>query len=214
VGSSWCPRCGSDLVAPSAYSSAWRCGQHGDVLPLRLYHRLDPADLDHVRSRAEVPLWLPDPLPLGWQLAGLAAVGDDRSRIRATVTAFRGPAPLGGEGEWLIVAEEPGIGLGSGYAGLSHTEPTWPPTAPPPAKIHALGHPTPLWAVSADLVDRSSYVGEAGGVWLWMIGFPADAGYALMENLFVSDGRWGSVPPIPATTPTNRLRPLPPDRAG
>lgn len=157
-----------------------------------------------------MPLWLPDPMPLGWQFSGLAAVGDDRSRIRATVTAFRGPAPLGGDGEWLVIAEEPGIGLGSGYAGASDPEPAWPPDDPAPARIHAFGHPTPLWAVASTFSDRCVYVGEADGVWIWMIGFPADAGYALMEGLSIGDARRGSLPTLDAAPTSHRLRPIRP----
>ena len=116
VGSSWCPRCGAELIGPSAYDSDWRCARHGRTLPLTVFEQLDDATMSHIRDRAEVPLWLPDPMPAGWLLSGLAAVGDSRSRLRATAVACRGPAPLGGEGEWLIVAEEPGIGLGAALA--------------------------------------------------------------------------------------------------
>ncbi len=140
-------------------------------------------------------------------MTGLAAVGDARSRLRATVASFTGPAPLGGAGEWLIVAEEPGIGLGAGYAQTASGAPPASTGAPPSAKIHALGRPTPLWAVAGRTDDRSAYVGEAEGVWLWLISFPADAGYALLEDLTLTDIRNGHPPAIPAIGLSDRLRP-------
>ena len=210
MGSSWCPRCGAELLPPSAYSSDWRCADHGGVLPLNAFHRLEPADLEHVAAGAEVPVWLPDPLPIGWSLSGLAAVGDLRSRFRATVTAFGGPAPLGGEGEWLLVAEEPAIGLGAAYAQSAAVDLSVPELdqAGPPAKVHALGRPTPLWPTPSRRADRSAYVGEAEGVWLWLIGYPADAGYAVLENLVLTDARDGLPADLPRGEPSLRMRPV------
>lgn len=207
MGTSWCPRCGVDLLPPSAFSSAWRCATHGEVLPLHPFRGLDSASLRHVQGEAEVPLWVPDPLPGGWELAGLGAVGDTRTRLRATVTSFRGPAPLGGIGEWLFIAEEPGIGLGASYANAQEVLQALPATGDPQAKIHALGHPTPLWCVPTADDERSVYVGEAGGVWLWLVSFPSDAGYAVLEDLALSDARGGRVPALPIGEKSNRLRP-------
>jgi hypothetical protein len=197
------------LLPPSAYSSEWRCGEHGGVLPLNAFHRLEAPDFEHVAAAAEVPVWLPDPLPVGWALAGLAAVGDLRSGFRATATAFIGPAPLGGEGEWLLVAEEPAIGLGAAYALSAPVELTAAELdqGGPPAKVHALGRPTPLWPAPSRRPDRSAYVGEAEGVWLWMIGFPADAGYAVLENLVLTDARDGLPADLPRSAPSLRMRP-------
>jgi hypothetical protein len=175
-----------------------------------VYHRFDVADLEHVRSNAEVPLWLPEPRPQGWKLAGLAAVGDGRSRIRATVTAWAGPAPLGGDGEWLLIAEEPGIGLGASYAGtdeLALTDGGPAGHGQPSSKIHAVGRPTPLWSVPSVNSDRSAYVGEAAGVWLWLVSYPADAGYAVLEDFELTDIRIGAIPELPTTTHSTRLRP-------
>ena len=210
VGSSWCPRCGAELTPPSAYSSSWRCALHGAALPLRAYHRLDVADLDHLRSNAEVPFWVPEPMPLGWTLTGMAAVGDGRSRLRATVSAWTGPAPLGGQGQWLVVAEEPGIGLGASYAMAAEPADSdigSPGHRMPTSRIHTLGRPTPLWAAESAADDRSAYVGEAAGVWLWVVSFPADAGYAVLDDVGLADARQGLTPILPTSAAPNRLRP-------
>jgi len=207
VATSWCPRCGADLVAPSVFDSAWRCGRHGPTLPLVEFHHLDAATMEHIRRQKEVPLWLPDPLPPGWLLAGLAAVGDGRSGFRATVTAFRGPGPLGGTGEWLIVAEEPGIGLGAGYAGGGDDSLQRAASGVPAAKITVRGHPRAIWPVLEAAPDRSAYVGEAAGVWLWLVGLPADAGYAVLENLAISDAGLRELPTVANADRSRWLRP-------
>ena len=207
MGTSWCPRCGADLIAPSAFDSAWRCSTHGKTLPLAEFHRIEESTISHIRNQAEVPLWLPDPMPLGWQLSGLAAVGDSRSRYRATVAAFRGPAPLGGLGEWLIVAEEPGIGLGSSYAGSGGSTPQQAAGSLPAAKLLVRGHLSSIWPVPETAPDRSAYVGEAAGVWLWLVGLPADAGYAVLENLAISDLRHRHVRIAEAADRSRWLRP-------
>jgi hypothetical protein len=208
MGFSWCPRCGTDLAAPSEGDKTWRCPRHGHTLPLTILARLDDPAIRHVCEHAEVPLWLPDPMPVGWTLAGMATVGDLPDGFRATVVSLRGPAPLGGTGEWLIVAEEPGIGLGASYAGTLMTAPPPGSTEVPSAKVHALGHPTPLWPVPDTLPDRSAYVGEAAGVWLWLVSFPADAGYAVLEDLAVTDLRSQQhLPPLETAELSLRLRP-------
>ena len=114
-----CPRCLERVDPPGLRSSAWVCHEHGEVYP---FHRrtLAPTaeSVDWLVARAGVPVWVPWPLPPGWLVTGTAHAGDERTGARATVVALSGPAPLGGAGELLLVAEEPGIGLGARIAGL------------------------------------------------------------------------------------------------
>lgn len=279
MGSAWCPRCGSELIAPSAFDSSWRCPRDGRTLPLTEYHHLDADTIRHIRTHSEVPLWFPDPVPPGWRLAGLASVGDSRSNFRATVAAFQGPAPLGGTGEWLFVAEEPGIGLGSGYVGRSEAadwigpldtstsrtaatraevrdggsvdtagsdpppgsgpspgDPVGPDLVGPdpggtpahagrgrdpfnpggleaqPVRISVRGHSTPIWPVTGVAPNLSAYRGEAAGVWLWVIGLPADAGYAVLDDLGVTDMDRHPIEPVPPAARSRLLRPGSGDR--
>ena len=123
-----CPRCGRTLQQPTAWSSAWRCDWHGEVHPLLpafspsrdgldgLLHRLRP-------GTAGVPVWLPWPLPVGWLVAGFAGAGDERTGVRACAVALAGPNPLGGPADMVVVAEEPGVGLGAALAGLDSVDP-------------------------------------------------------------------------------------------
>ncbi|GAA5077057.1 hypothetical protein HNP84_003640 [Thermocatellispora tengchongensis] len=129
-----------------------------------------------MRRNSRVPVWLPWPLPPGWLVAGFAEAGDDRRGAGASVVAVAGPSVLHGPADLLIVAEEPGVGLGAGLAGIDGPDPgAGFGEGPPHAKIEILGHPTPLWCVDG-VPDRAVYAGEALGNWLWTIAWPAEAG--------------------------------------
>lgn len=139
-------------------------------------------------------------MPAGWTMAGLGYAGDERIRARACVIACTGPAPLGGKAEMLLVAEEPGVGLGAGYAGLDGPDPgpgSGPAFATSPgvtearaATVRVSGHPIALWTVPAP-ADRCVVVGEAEGRWLWAILWPAEAGYLFAEEMALHDLREG-----------------------
>jgi hypothetical protein len=145
--------------------------------------------LQQAAATAAVPIWLPWPLPKGWLVTGVAHAGDDRTGARATALACTGPAPLGGACDLVVVAEEPGVGLGARYAGLDTLDPgAVPDDRPPDAKIHAAGHPTAVWELaSAD--DRAVYIGEALGCWLWAVLWPGNAGFLLIDDFHLVDLR-------------------------
>jgi hypothetical protein len=186
-----CPRCQAQVIPPGPYASQWRCSAHGAVAPLRLLRAATDEGLAHIAGLAKVPTWMPIVDTPGWEITELGFAGDGRTGARATVLAAVGPAPLGAAGEraeLIVVAEEPEVGLGAAYAGhlRSETRPTL--DGPPAAKILAGGHPTPLWSIG-EQDDRAAFVGEAGGVWLWMVLFPASAGYLLAEPISLVDVR-------------------------
>jgi hypothetical protein len=124
-------------------------------------------------------------------VTGIGWVGDDHDGIRGTVVACSGPAPLhGGPADLLLVAEEPGIGLGTRLAGIPGADPG--PfledglCGTPHAKVRAAGWPMPLWTVKSS-ADRCAYVGEAKGCWLYLVAWPASAGYLFAEDLTLVD---------------------------
>ena len=54
------------------------------------------------------------------------------------------------------------------------------------------GWPTPLWSVLEDpdlAHDRSVWVGEAGGAWLWLVVWPETADLLLHDGLSLVDLR-------------------------
>ncbi|WP_344601317.1 DUF6758 family protein [Sporichthya brevicatena] len=187
-----CARCGRPVRAPGIWSNSWRCEVHEDVEPLapvglptreRIEREL------HAGPSPDVPFWLPWPLPTGWLATGITHAGDDRHGVRATAVAFTGPNPVGGPADLVIVAEEPGVGLGARCAGLAGPDPgTDIATQVPHAKIAAAGHPTALWCVPG-APDRAVYVGEALGCWLWLILTPASAGALVADHITLIDLR-------------------------
>jgi hypothetical protein len=114
--------------------------------------------------------------------------------------ACSGPAPLrGGPADLVLVAEEPGVGLGNRFGGIPGPDPgaliadamsdgvsQVGELGGPHAKIKVGGHPTPLWSVKSP-TDRSAYAGEARGMWLYAITWPASAGYLLAEHVVLHD---------------------------
>ncbi|HEY0696458.1 MAG TPA: DUF6758 family protein [Micromonospora sp.] len=203
-----CPRCGGPVRPPDLMHSDWRCESCGPVPPLHVAEHVGPeivaSATDQIvrthanRVRPPTPLWCPWPLPPGWTMTGAAWAGDDRTGVRATAVACSGPAPLGGgPADLVFMAEEPGVGLGTRFAGIpgpdpgqlladAMADPAPGHEHPPHAKIKAGGHPTPLWSVKSP-TDRSAYVGEARGMWLYAIAWPASAGYLLAEDVVLHD---------------------------
>ncbi|MCP2325575.1 hypothetical protein HDA40_004082 [Hamadaea flava] len=143
-------------------------------------------------AKTEFPFWCPWPLPTGWLVTGYGWAGDERTGVSATVVACSGPASLiDGPADMLFIAEDPGVGLGVRFAGLPGPDPgptiaELAVTTLAHAKVKVGGHPAPMWALDAP-EDRSAYVGEARGRWLWTVAWPAPAGYLLAEDLSLHD---------------------------
>ncbi|MGN6245824.1 MAG: DUF6758 family protein [Motilibacteraceae bacterium] len=203
-----CPRCGAALHAPGLWSSAWQCDAHGQVCPLQPLHQPSTEVLDAVVARARVPVWLPWPLPHGWVVTGVAEAGDERTGGCAIAVACSGPNPLGGGGDLVLVAEEPGVGLGARYAGLPGPDPgTELGRGAPQAKLHVGGHDCPLWVVDGG-EGRAAYAGEAMGQWLWAVLWPDSAAALLLEDLHLADLRdvRSEVPLVPLGALSPRLQ--------
>jgi len=183
-----CPRCGSPVHAPTAWSSAWRCDLHGDVDPLIPARRPTKDGLDSLLKNAKVPALVPWPLPQGWLVSGFAGAGDERSGTRGFAVALSGPNPLGGPADLVIVAEEPGVGLGAGLASLPGPDPgAGFATGQPHAAVRVGNHEAPLWHVEAD--GAAAFAGEVAGCWLWVLLWPDTAGVMLFEPLPLRDLR-------------------------
>lgn len=172
--------------------TGWRCDTDGTVLPLHVAAHIGPEVVETATAQVAVPMWCPWPLLPGWVVTGVGWAGDELQGGRASVVACSGPSPLGGgPADMMLIAEEPGIGLGARFAGMPGPDPgdalaEVMAGGVAHAKVSAGGHPTALWAVpSGD--DRSAYVGEARGVWLYAVAFPANAGYILAEHVILHD---------------------------
>jgi hypothetical protein len=183
-----CPRCGDPVVAPSAWSSSWRCAQHGDIATLRQVRSLSGEGLAGFLRHAVVPAMVPWPLPDGWLLTGFAAAGDERSGNRACAVALSGPNPVGGLGEMLLISEELGVGLGAYCAGLEGPDPGGDfPGSSPHAQVEFGNHEFPLWLI--DTPGRAAFAGEVLGSWLWIVLWPDTAGTLLVQPMRLLDLR-------------------------
>jgi hypothetical protein len=183
-----CPRCGRPVSEPGPSQSAWQCSLHGAVLPLRTAYRPDHDGLQRLLLDAVVPVWLPWPLPIGWLVTGFAGAGDDSSGSRACAVALSGPDPVGGLGDMLLISEEPGMGLGARFAGITGPDPGEGfATGPPHAFVKFGHHEFPLWHVAAP--GLAAFAGEVLGNWLWIVLWPDTAGLLLVEAMSLRDLR-------------------------
>ena len=182
---------------PDLMHSTWRCDADGDVLPLHVAKHVDAQIVEAVRGKVlaaerPVPMWCPWPMPSGWTVSGTGWAGDDRSGARATIVACSGPGPVEhGPADVLLIAEEPGTGLGARFAGIPGPDPGKELVAEfrdraPQAWVRAAGRPTPLWVIESP-EDRAAYVGEALGLWLYVVMWPPAAGFVLAEDLLLHD---------------------------
>jgi len=173
-------------------SKGWRCERHGTVPPLTSMSNLTAEWIAHIAKTSGVPLWMPWPLPTGWTVTGAVGVSDGNVPGAAAALLCTGPGARSGPAELVLVAEEPGIGLGAGYAGLDGPDAGAAVLSGSPAtRVLASGHEAPLWEVPSHLTrgDRSIYVGEAEGCWLWAVAWPMEAALVLHDSLRLVDMR-------------------------
>jgi hypothetical protein len=183
-----CPRCGGPVHAPTAWSSAWRCDLHGEIQPLSPARQPNKDGLGVLLKNARVPVLLLWPLPPGWLVTGFAGAGDERTGLRGTAIALSGPNPLGGLADLVIVAEEPGVGLGAGLVGLPGPDPGAGFAAGQPhGAVQVAHHEAPLWLVESD--RTAVFAGEVEGSWLWVLLWPDTAGVMLVDPLPLRDLR-------------------------
>jgi hypothetical protein len=170
------------------WSSAWRCDLHGEISPLAPARLPSRDGLQLLASHTTVPVWLPWPLPPGWLVSGFTGAGDERTGARASAVALSGPNPLGGPADLLIIAEEPGVGLGAGLAGLPGPDPgDGFARRAPHATVKVANHDAPLWVVES--AGKAVFVGEVAASWVWVVLWPDTAGALMVEPLALRDLR-------------------------
>ena len=181
-----CARCAGPLQTPEL-TGDWQCPTHGVVEPLHPALPADPHHLADVARSSAVPVWLAWPLPPDWTLTGVRRTGGTGPG-HAVAMSYTGPGMTARLAELIVVAEEPGRGLGAAYAGLPDPDPGPEIThAPYDTRIIASGQRTPLWSVPAP--DCAAYVGEAAGRWIWALVWPMDEFMVLHDDLHLVDAR-------------------------
>ena len=187
-----CPRC---RAAEPLADGTPRCPVHG-VLSRTLWRPEDDAEIsydvfvDHLGTAGTFPTYLPWPMSPGWSVTDLAVAADERTW--ATATCVSGTSELDGPVDVFVVAEEPGTGLGARCAGIDSSDPGREVgDGQPTVRVRIGSQSVSLWAVSTassdDLFDRSVFVGEANGRWLWLVLRPASAMLLLRDDWILRD---------------------------
>lgn len=188
-----CPQCVSGLEESGA---GWRCADHGRTRPLWRPDRTGyDALTEHLERAQGFPTLLPWPLAPGWRFSDFA-VAEENGQVAATLTAVTGSTTADGPVDILVVSEEPGTGLGAGWAGLVHSDPGAEiGDRPATARVQLESLAVPLWPISTGPPgtesrldeDRSVLAGEADGRWLWLVLRPASAVLLLTEQWRLTD---------------------------
>jgi hypothetical protein len=162
-----CPRCFSVLVDEHGDGSL-SCREHGLVLPMQPSTAADADVANQVAAISAVPLWTPWPPPVGWRLAALQVVGEDGGPWRAVASGLQAEDRVWGPGEIVLVAEEPGVGLGSALAGIDALDAGAAAVGQPYTSVVASERATWLWLVDGP-DDGVALVGERDACWLWVL---------------------------------------------
>lgn len=188
--SAWCPRC---REAPRGVAGEIECPVHGRRPSLLLPDEVAyDGFAEHLRAADGLPTYLPWPLSSGWWVSEFAVVTRVARRPVATLTCTSGTSTLDGPVDVFVVTEEPGVGLGARCAGLAGDDPGSDlGDGPPTAKVRIGSVAVSLWAVSTSgslpEFDRSVFVGEAEGRWLWIVLRPASAMLLLRDEWILRD---------------------------
>jgi len=185
-----CPRCREAVDADSA-----GCPGHGTG-PV-LWRPVEPAYdafVDHLAVARDFPTYLPWPMAPGWSVSDFAVVTEESGVAVATLMCVSGTSELDGPVDVLLVAEEPGVGLGARCAGVAGHDPGHELGGQQPlvrVRIGTLG--SALWPVSTSddgqtpELDRSVLAGEAAGRWLWVVLRPASAVLLMRDDWILRD---------------------------
>jgi hypothetical protein len=150
--------------------------------------------VEHLAAAQDFPTYLPWPMAPGWTVSDFAVVTEQSGTPVATLTCVSGTSELDGPVDVLLVAEEPGVGLGARCAGLPGHDPGHDlGDQQPDVRVRIGNLPSALWTVSTSGVedtgelDRSVLAGEAAGRWLWVVLRPASAVLLMRDDWILRD---------------------------
>ena len=140
----------------------------------------------------------------GWRGAASRAPGRSSSTAPAR---RRWAAPP----NWCSSPRSPAPGSAAATPGCPGLDPGDVITGPSSVDVKAAGQHAPLWAVPTT-DDRAAFVGEAYGVWLWLVMWPMNAAWLLAEQLELLDLRDRIYPDLPARAAERAPAARQPDR--
>ena len=188
-----CVWCSAPVLESADRPGSWSCPQHGATAALwRPEQATYEAFTAHLQASGSFPTYVPWPMSPGWSISDFGCVSDGRHGATATVTCATGTSELDGPVDVLVVAEEPGAGLGARCAGTRHVDPGAEiHDRAPTARVRIDSQAVNLWDVSIEAThgefDRSVVAGEARGRWLWMVLRPASALLLLRDVWILRD---------------------------
>ncbi len=174
-----CPRC----RGPVDGAGDPDCVHHGSGPVLWRAREVSyDAFVEHLATARDFPTYLPWPMAPEWVVSDFAVVTEPSGTPVASLTSVTGSSELDGPVDVLLVAEEPGVGLGARCAGVRASDPGRELEGEQPvARVRIGTVATSLWTVSTSDVadtrelDRTVLAGEAAGRWLWVVLRPASA---------------------------------------
>jgi hypothetical protein len=186
-----CPRCREPLDGGAGPD----CAHHGAGPVLwRAREASYDAFVEHLATARDFPTYLPWPMAPGWAVSDFAVVTEPSGAPVATLTCVTGASELDGPVDVLLVAEEPGVGLGARCAGVRGSDPGRELDEEQPVVRVRIGSlATSLWTVSTSDVaetselDRTVLAGEAAGRWLWVVLRPASAVLLMRDDWILRD---------------------------
>jgi hypothetical protein len=186
-----CPRCREPIDAVAIEG----CAGHGaGPVVWRAGEATYDAFVEHLAAARDFPTYLPWPMAPGWAVSDFAVVTQPSGVPVATLTCVSGTSELDGPVDVLLVAEEPGVGLGGRCAGLQRSDPGHELGDQQPMVRVRIGSLTSsLWPVStsgdpvAGELDRTVLAGEAAGRWLWVVLRPASAVLLMRDDWILRD---------------------------
>jgi len=186
-----CPRCREPVDGPAGPG----CVGHGSgPLLWRAGEVSYDAFVEHLAAARDFPTYLPWPMAPGWAVSDFGVVTQPSGVPVASLTSVSGTSELDGPVDVLLVAEEPGVGLGARCAGLPGRDPGHEVGDQQPVVRVRIGSLTSsLWTVSTSGVpgpaelDRSVLAGEAAGRWLWVVLRPASAVLLMRDDWILRD---------------------------
>lgn len=151
------------------------------------------AFVEHLATARDFPTYLPWPMAPGWVVSDFAVVTEPSGAPVATLTCVTGTSELDGPVDVLLVAEEPGVGLGPRCAGVRGSDPGHELGGQPVVRVRIASLAVPLWGVSTSALedtaelDRTVLAGEAAGRWLWVVLRPASAVLLMRDDWILRD---------------------------
>lgn len=144
-----------------------------------------------LQRSGDLPVYLPWPLPPGWEITEFGCVTGPEDRPLAVTVTVAGHSQLDGYVAVQIITEEPAVGFAERILRIRSDAEEALASGPAMLRLHLEGHSVGLWPIAAahdtEVLGRAGFVGEADGRWLWLVVRPASAALLLRDDWLLAD---------------------------